>query len=177
MPGPLPDPNRRRRNAPTIPTTKLAASGRATRAPRPPKGYDFGERARAWWAWAWKLPQALAWSDGDLYALARRAQLEDDLRALEYEGFGPPPDCSDEMVEYLDHVKHVVERLKAMAAAKLAVIKEARELDDRFGLTPKGFAALRWTIVEDASAEAVPAPNDDRVARIDDRRRRLSNAS
>jgi hypothetical protein len=76
MPGPLPDPASRRRNAPTIPTTRLAASGRSDPAPACP--YDLGEAGSAWWAWAWALPQALAWSVGDLYAVARRARLEDE---------------------------------------------------------------------------------------------------
>ena len=79
--GPLPKPGARRRNAPTIPTTSLKADGRGVPAPDSP--YALGEAGAAWWEWAWALPQACAWDDGALYAVARRAQLEDDMVALE----------------------------------------------------------------------------------------------
>jgi hypothetical protein len=98
MPGPLPKTNARRRNAPTIPTTDLPAAGWKGPMPAVPAGYELGESGSAWWAWAWRTPQAAAWSPGDLYG-------------------------------------------------ELQVAREARELDDRLGLTPKGLAALRWKIV------------------------------
>jgi len=114
MPGPLPKAagQRRRRNAPTIPTTKLPAGGREGQPPKCP--YQLGRAGRAWWTWAWHTPQAAAWSDGDLFALARRARLEDDSE---------------------------------MGVS--ARMREMRELDDRFGLTAKGMAALRWEIAAD----------------------------
>ena len=59
--GPAPKPNARRRNAPTIPTTELPAAGVKGRAPKPPKGYEFGPAGKAWWGWAWRQPQAAAW--------------------------------------------------------------------------------------------------------------------
>lgn len=147
--GPLPNPEKRRRNAPTIPTTALPAGGHTGRIPRSP--YSLGSAGAAWWKWAWRTPQAAAWSAGDLFAVARRAQLEDDVSALECDGLGPIPDGFDDLAEYLDNVKFVVQHLKALAGGKLAVIKEMRELDDRLGLTPKAMASLRWSITEDAA--------------------------
>ena len=79
--GPLPDPNARRTNAPTIPTTSLPQSGRTGRAPALPAWVKLGTAGRAWWAWAWKTPQACAWGTGVGMEsiVARRAALEDML--------------------------------------------------------------------------------------------------
>lgn len=174
MPGPLPDPNAQRRNKPTIPTTTLPAKGRRGVAPKPPAGYDFGDRALAWWKWAWKTPQAAGWSKGDLYLVARRAELEDDLGALrdvdgrvdlaELLGLDP-----DQAAEQVDTLTQLVRSLKAIAGGDLAVKREAREIDDRLGLTPKGMAALRWKIVAEEEAAVaqvrtlrpVPPPGED----------------
>jgi hypothetical protein len=178
MPGPLPEKNRRRRNAPTIPTTNLPASGRVGRSPRCPLA--LGKAGRAWWRWAWKLPQAVAWSDGDHYAIARRARLEDDVEALEFVGLDIDqlPASDDEGLRtYLEHVERLLRTLKRVAGGKLAVEREMRELDDRLGLTPKGIAALRWTIVEDQPAEAPVDEDAAQVTRLEDRRRRLVDAS
>jgi len=137
--GPLPDPNRRRTNAPTIPTTVLPAGGFDGPIPDPP--VELGIRGAMWWVWAWRTPQAAAWSSGDVYTLARRAGIEDI---------------------------YAVEPSKAWAS-------EMRELDDRFGLTAKGMAALRWTIVEaDVPVETV---DDPKVSSLKDRRNQLTRAS
>lgn len=171
--GPLPDPNRRRRNAPTIPTTSLPVSGRPGRAPRPPAWLMLGAAGLAWWRWAWATPQACAWGPGHEVAIARRASLEDDLAAV----------ASVESLDLLDvadaektaEVRTVVSRLAALATGRLAICKECRELDDRLGLTPKGMAALRWTVVADPQpASAVPAGVVDMTA---ERRRRVADAS
>lgn len=77
MPGPLPNPNRRRRNAPTIPTTVLPAEGREGPAPKIPPFVRLGKTGRAWWRWAWATPQAAAWAAGHEGVVARRAMLED----------------------------------------------------------------------------------------------------
>lgn len=154
MPGPLPDPNHRRRNQPTVPTTDLPAGGRKGAAPKIPAGYELGEQGSAWWSWAWHTPQAAAWSKGDLYLIARRARLEDDVAALAFLGFDPPPTDDEELGGYLEAVKYVVERLKSLAGGELAVMKEMREIDTRLGLTPKGLADLRWKIVADEEKPA-----------------------
>lgn len=78
MRGPLPNPDRRRRNAPTIPTTELPAGG--YRGTMPSSPYRLGVRGRAWWKWAWRTPQAAAWGESARYVVARRALLEDLLK-------------------------------------------------------------------------------------------------
>lgn len=83
MPGPLPDPNAIRRNAPTIPTTELPASGRTSPTPDVPGWISLGDAGAAWWEWAWHTPQACGWSTGNLVTVAHRASLEDELVAAD----------------------------------------------------------------------------------------------
>lgn len=146
MAGPLPTPNPRRRNAATIPTTKLPASGRSDLAPDVPSWMSLGVAGRAWWDWAWTTPQAAAWADGHEVVACRRAQLEDDLAALaEVEGL----DLVD--VANADNVmsaKAVVRVVASLATGRLQLMKHMLDLDDRLGLTPKGMAALRWTVID-----------------------------
>lgn len=152
--GPLPKPadQRRRRNAPAIPTTNLPRGGRVDPAPRCP--YKLDRKGRAWWKWAWSTPQACAWDEvGHLYLVARRAQLEDDLEAL----VGAPIEIGLE--DLLDAkskraVDALVGALRAAAGGKLSLCREMREIDDRLGLTPKGLAQLRWQIVADPEPES-----------------------
>ena len=154
--GPLPTGNARRRNAPTIPTTNLPAAGYTGEIPDCP--YDLAAAGTAWWNWAWRTPQAAAWDPGSLYSLARRAQLEDDVARL---GFGEDVlDLSDLLAgvdpEAINRVEFALNMLKRSATGTLAIEKVMADLDDKFGLTAKGLAALRWTIVPDA-ADAAPA--------------------
>lgn len=166
MPGPLPNPQRKRRNAPTIPTANLPAAGREGDIPTCP--YVLGDPGARWWAWAWALPQAAAWSDGDLYVVARRASLEDDIDALaRVDGL----DALDLLeVEKATEFKQFIQRLAALATGRMGLAKEMRELDDRLGLTPKAMAAMRWTIAADAAPEvkapvrALRSVSDPRVA-------------
>jgi hypothetical protein len=153
--GPLPGANTRRTNAPTIPTTALPAAGRREPIPEPP--YPLLEHGLAWWRWAWHLPQAAAWDAGALYALARRAQLEDDLRHLdevEQVDFAELLGMSDER-ESIRRLEDLVRRLKGLAGGRVSVMREMRELDNRFGLNAKAMVDLRWKIEE---PEAKPAP-------------------
>lgn len=173
MPGPLPTKNPRRRNQPTIPTTLLPAGGFAGPYPRPPRWIEFGDAARAWWRWAWRTPQAAAWSAGDLVAVARRASIEDDLAALrDVEGI----DVSYALAELAggDEAKAVRELewvarcLAALASNKITLFRETRELDDRLGLTPKAMAALRWKIAAPEVASTAPtAPSTRRLRAVD----------
>ena len=157
--GPLPKPesNRRRTNAPVIPTTNLPLSGRPGRAPALPPGATLGKVGKAYWAWAWKTPQAMAWSPGHEPVVARRASLEDDLAALaDVQGL----DLSEHMEDpaLAERIQGLVKRLAALSAGRLQLVKEMRELDDRLGLTPKSMAQLRWTIVDsEAAGPALPA--------------------
>lgn len=150
MPGPLPDPNAQRRNKPTIPTTNLPAGGRKGAAPKCP--HPLAAAGGSWWKWAWKTPQAAGWSKGDLYLVARRAQLEDDMATIsEVESL----DFGDLVeTEKLAEVRRVVGMLAALVGGRLAIVREMREIDDRLGLTPKGMAALRWKIVDDEEGKA-----------------------
>ena len=144
--GPLPSPDKVRRNTPTIPTTSLPASGRKGVAPATPFGLNLAAEGSAWWSWAWSTPQAAGWSSGDEYLIARRASLEDDMAALAtVEGL----DVSDLSAEW----RVVVEKIAALATGRLQLMREMREIDDRLGLSPKGLAALRWKIVDDSQAD------------------------
>ncbi len=154
--GPLPNPQRRRRNAPTIPTTNLPAGGRKGAPPECP--LEIADAGARWWAWAWATPQAAAWDDGQLYVIARRAQLEDDVATLDtVEGLDL--DLVLDAEELVD-VRFVVKRLAALVTGRATILREQRELDDRLGLTPKATAALRWRIVAEE-----PTPIRSRQAR------------
>lgn len=163
--GPLPNAQKRRQNPPTIATTALPASGRKGRPPNPPAGYDLREAGRNWWKWAWGTPQATAWDPGARYAVARRAQLEDDLAALDtfdphsLDWFFSSLDLGDERSkrDAMRDLGEILGRLKALAGGRLAVVKEMRELEMHLGLGPKALAALRWAIVDDEPEEK-PAP-------------------
>ena len=158
MPGPLPEVNKRRRNSPTIPTTSLPVSGFDGDIPDAPSGYDLGTQGRQWWAWAWRTPQAAAWSAGDLYVLARRASIEDDIKAIDAADMSVDLELLAD-VEGVKEIAQQFQRLKGIVSGRLAILREARDLDDRLGLTPKGLAALRWKIVADKS-DAKSAPTD-----------------
>lgn len=165
-PGPLPSPNARRTNSPTVPTTRLPAGGRKGRPPNPPEGYNLGEAARIWWKWAWATPQACAWDAGARYTVARRARLEDDLVAIgefdphALDWFFSSLDLSSEdaIWEAVRALGRIIGELQRLAGGKLAIEKEMRELDKRLGLDPKALAELRWVIVADETPAAKPKP-------------------
>jgi hypothetical protein len=170
--GPLPRDGSQRRNAPTIPTTSLPAGGFRGETPRVPTGYKLGRAGRAWWRWAWRQPQAAAWDTGSHYGLARRAQLEDDLVALELVDdldlvavLNAGDD--DELRRTIRKLEFAIARLRSLAAGELAVMKEARELDRRYGLDPKALAELRWKIVSEGDADdAKPRAKSPKVRRL-----------
>jgi hypothetical protein len=154
---PLPSPNPRRRNQ--QPNARvLPAAGRKGRPPRCP--YELGERGQRWWRWAWKQPQAAAWDAGSHYALARRAHLEDELGAI---ADVESPDLpaifeADTEKEAWKRLEWLLGRLMSRSSGSTTLMREMRELDDRFGLTPKSMAALRWTIgTEEPAAATTPA--------------------
>ncbi len=140
MAGVLPKPaaTRRRRNAPTIPTTNLPAGGFTGRSPRCP--YTLGDAGKGWWKWAWRTPSAAAWGPGDTFAIARRATLEDDLAALPL----PPINSAEDL-----------DLFKAISTARTRTQRLAGDLDKRLGLDPKAIPELRWSLVEDE-----PKPDD-----------------
>lgn len=147
MPGPLPTGEAARRNKPTVPTTKLPAAGREGPAPVCP--VPLGEDGATWWEWAWHTPQAAGWSEGDLYFIGHRAQLEDDVKALASEDFS----ILDEVLSLPEDdaaaiLGGLINRLKALATGKASLLTRVNDMDDKLGLSPKGMAALRWKIVE-----------------------------
>lgn len=115
---------------------------------------DAGTR---WWEWAWHTPQAVAWDPGALYVVARRATLEDDLDAI---GSLESLDALVLAGAENDRVlRSLVERLAALAANRLTICREMRELDKVLGLTPKAMADLRWSVAssEPESKQQAPA--------------------
>lgn len=154
MPGPLPNAQKRRRNAPTIASTMLPAEGRKGRAPTVPKAYKLRAAGTAWWRWAWRLPQATKWDSGALYVVARRAQLEDELAALD---FHDGVDLEDLLAgadqDAIKRVEWALSTLKRTASGSTALMKEMREIDNRLGLNPKAMADLRWSIEDRAEDE------------------------
>ena len=175
--GPLPNPSRRRRNEPTIPTTNLPAAGRRGRLPRIPPGLPLDKAGRAWWKWAWSTPQAAGWAHGHEPTVARRASLEDDLFALgEVRGVLDLAEVLgiDERRELVQHLDWTLAALKRLAGGKLAIFKEMRELEDRLGLSPKAMAALRWSVVGESPDVASPQDMPANVSPLDERRRRIA---
>lgn len=173
-PGPLPNPRRRRRNAPTIPTTDLPAAGRSGSAPRCPKWIDLGPSGTAWWRWAWHTPQAAAWSAGDHPLIARRAVLEDMIAARKLGDVGELAELLGLDADHIpDGIEAVFTALAELAGGALSIMREAREIEDRLGLTPKGMAQLRWRIVPDVVEE--DAEDDELAKRREGRRARLAS--
>lgn len=158
MPGPLPNAQRRRRNAPTISTTSLPSAGRKGRPPKPPESSHLEKAGAAWWKWAWTTPQAAAWDPGALYAIARRAQLEDDLAALDLvDDFSLEELLGAESNDVVQTLTFVIGRLKGLAGGRVSLMKEMRELDKRLGLDPKALAELRWNIEDPEEAKPAAA--------------------
>ncbi len=127
----------------------LPAGGRKGRSPKSP--YSLDAAGSKWWTWAWGTPQATAWDAGALYTVARRAQLEDDVAALD---FGEVTfEIADLFAGEADRdavarVEWALSTLKRSASGKLAIEKEMRELDGKLGLSPRAMADLGWRIGE-----------------------------
>lgn len=157
MSGPLPDPNARRRNK-RKPGTPLPLDGPLGKAPKCP--YALGKAGKKWWKWAWKLPQAVAWDDGAIYFVARRAQLEDEVEVLEFTDYSELRDllvgAADE--DAATQIEWALSTLKKAAGGKRAIDKEMREMDNRLGLNPKSMADLRWTLEAPEETEQPESP-------------------
>lgn len=154
MSGPLPNPQSRRRNAPTINPDLLPAK-RSGRAPKVPARFELGEAGMAFWRAAWKLPQSAKW-EHHVDAVARRAELEDLAAArdmllqLDLEDVLLAGD-DEELRQRLRNLEWMLDKLQRLATGAIGLMKQMDALDDRLGLNPKSLAALRWTI------EATPA--------------------
>ena len=132
--GPMPAETRRRTNAPTIPTTRLRARGRAGRVPPIPEfGITLQAAGKAWWAWAWKTSAACAWHvPDDLSVTLHRAHLEDLINGSAWQQDG---------------------RTTISTFLKLAM-----DLDRRLGLDPHSRQEKRWKIEQDADDKPKPLP-------------------
>lgn len=163
--GPHADPNARRRNKRKS-NSPLPLSGPEGPAPKSP--YKLGKSGKAWWKWAWKLPQATAWDDGSVYFVARRAQLEDDAAALDFADYTDLHDLlSGADDEAAKQIEWAIGVLKKSAAGKLAIDKERRELDNKLGLNPDAFKRMGWEIeVPGDEAEAPTGPVPDNVTAL-----------
>lgn len=144
MPGPAPSAS-----------IALPPAGRKGRPPKCP--YELALAGEEWWKWAWRTPQATQWDSGSLYTVARRAQLEDSLAALDQ--FDPHAldwffsaldvGSEDAICEQIRELGRIVGQLQALAGGRLAVVQKMAELDDRLGLSPRALVALKWAVTGD----------------------------
>jgi hypothetical protein len=74
MPGPLPDENARRVNAPTLPTDSLPLDGRVGDIPDTVE--ELKTLERQYYVWAWSTPAAAAWHESDAEIVAEWARLK-----------------------------------------------------------------------------------------------------
>lgn len=77
MPGPSPNPNARRQNAPTIAWVTLPAQ-HDLKAPKLPTWRKWDAATKRWWSDLWAKPQAVMW-ERDGSTLTTLACLYDDL--------------------------------------------------------------------------------------------------
>jgi hypothetical protein len=134
-----PPDDRIRRNTPLIPDQTLPASGRRGRPPDSPVA--LGEPGKRWWKWLWQTPQATAFNKGNLWSLARRAQLEDEMD-VQLADDGDPA------------------MVAALADRRLKILAQMLNIDERFGLTPFGAAKLHWWIKEEPDKVHLAAISD-----------------
>lgn len=157
--GPLPDPHAVRRNAETIPTTELPVTGRTGPIPKVPTwAPKLGKAGRAWWAWAWRTPQACAWGPAEIDTVARRAALVDDLAVL-----SAPRGVVLDMLED-DELRQIFRSLTALAGGKSTVLQRMSDCDKQLGFGAKNLADLRWKVTADSEApSSAPAPTPART--------------
>lgn len=74
MPGPIPKPNHRHRNKPTLPTDNLDDNGYSGPVPDPVNPLDVDERKL--YDWAWTTPAACGWHWSDAEIVADWARLK-----------------------------------------------------------------------------------------------------
>lgn len=141
-----------RRNIPDKPDQRLPASGRKGRPPKCP--LTLGEAGAAWWRWAWSTPQATQFNSGNLYALARRAQMEDRAAALN------SPDLPTEM--------------RALAGAELNKIDTAAlKIEQEFGLTLKSAMTMHLWVDQPEEGTKTKADDGDNVLDMRNRAKAL----
>lgn len=156
MPGPPPKhpAQRRRRNA--APAKKPVAR-RARRAPEPPKGLTAA--ARAWWRRVWASPVSGQWTDADVPQVQRLARI---ISVLSIEGTAQSKAAAqlralEELLGIeLDAVRGLVD---AGLGLDTRMLNEARQLEDRLGLSPLARHRMAWEISDDQVPQPVAEPS------------------
>lgn len=169
MPGPPPNPNRRRRNA-TVAMTKLPAEGRTGPAPDWPLPADprpaaklrlLNEQIDEASLDAQGTGKETRAAERRLLGLRERAEaLEAEIEtAAEQQGvlwaqlWATPQAVAWERLRWTRDVAQYVRWKVQAELGDLEASKEARLLSDRLGLNPLALLRLRWEIVEDEVAE------------------------
>lgn len=155
MPGPPPKhaAQRRRRNAAPA---KKAVAKRARRMPDAPKG--LSPAARAWWSRVWKSPLAGQWTDADVPQVQRLARI---ISAMSVDGAAQSKAAAqiraleDALGVDLGAVREVMNHGLGLDTRLMA---EARQLEDRLGLSPMARHRMAWEVTDDQAPGAVATP-------------------
>lgn len=163
MPGPPPKhpAQRRRRNAEPA---KRTVAKRARRVPDAPRG--LSPAARAWWTRVWKSPLAGQWGDADVPQVQRLARI---ISAMSVDGAAQSKAAAqlrtleDALGVDLGAVREVLNHGLGLDTRLMA---EARQLEDRLGLSPLARHRMAWELDE----AQVPAPVAEPAAPARDQR-------
>lgn len=127
MPGPLPksEDERRRRNAPTIPTTNLPVSG--YRGPIPEPTVPLGELAEKLYSKAWRTPEAASWHESDADLVAEWAALKALVATKLRDGEEPSGSILGQIQSREDRL---LMSTLARAKARARIVDDPPELDE-----------------------------------------------
>lgn len=123
--GPRPDEGSARSEARGYKLDALPAEGYAGEVPDFPTP-DPGPRTLAWWEWAWRTPQACAWS------------LPSEAWRLPF------------VAEWCETKAHLEESWTA------AMVAQKFRMEDRIGFSTAGLSEMGWKIAADAKPAAAP---------------------
>jgi len=157
MPGPLPDDNARRRNAPTLPTDSLPVDGLTVDPPDPIE--DLGDVEQRYYVWAWSTPAAAAWHSSDAEIVAEWARLKAYVsRTMRGE------------------VTKQVGEFEVAVDLSSAVLTQITNREDRLMLSPMARKKARAKIVAPKSEESTsPDQSSDGVVLTPDRWKRTAS--
>ena len=141
-PTPKPSSQRRRRNKDAQPST-LPAAGFSGPIPKlPSKSPAWLKLTKDWWTTIWRSPMATRWEDADVPSLVRLARLVDTVNR------------SDGQKSW-------------MGSQQANLLSEIRQLEDRYGLSPKSRASLRWEIARTEPETEAPKATVRRLRAVD----------
>lgn len=172
MPGPPPKhpSKRRRRNTEGSSTRTLIDTTPArTRTPTLPAASSMLKSTRAWWKTVWASPMAAVWTDADVPALVRLAQLHDlTQRQFDIVRDGPLAQITSERITRAlpgDELEESIEvKIIFRSPVNAAQLGEMRQLEDRLGLSPLSRRRLQWELERADQAAGVEEPPEDEVA-------------